>query len=131
MGELPPPTLTTTKVQCEGCSTRLGSWLIVVALMPVTGSAPLVLCAFKILFLFRFSHTLFLIGQHTLHNVHLLLTAVRVTDYYMCMGAPIFTRHRGRIRSASGINPSDRIRDGYVIYTISVPPQNRSPPDHQ
>ena len=45
--------------------------------------------SFKILFLVRFSHTLFSIGQHTLHNFHLLLTAIRVTDYNMMYGGPI------------------------------------------
>ena len=66
----------------------LGLWLFVVALMLITGSALHLLYVFKILFLVRFSHTLFLIGQHTLHNFHLLLTAVRVTDYSIMYGGP-------------------------------------------
>ena len=69
----------------------LGSWLIIVALMLVTGSAPMY-WSFKILFLVRFSHTLFLIGQHTVDNFHLLLTAVRVTNYNMMYGGPNLTR---------------------------------------
>ena len=51
-----------------------------------------VLMSFKILFLVRFSHTLFLLGQHTLHNFHLLLTAIRVTNYNMMYGGPNLTR---------------------------------------
>ena len=51
-----------------------------------------VLMSFKILFLVRFSHTLFLLGQHTLHNFHLLLTAIRVTNYNVMYGAPNLTR---------------------------------------
>ena len=48
--------------------------------------------SFKILFLVRFSHTSFLLGQHTLHNLHLLLTAIRVTDYNMMYVGPNLTR---------------------------------------
>ena len=58
----------------------------------ITGSAPLVLCIDVILFLVRFSHTLLLLGQHTLHNLHLLLTAIRVTDYNMMYVGPNLTR---------------------------------------
>ena len=47
---------------------------------------------FKILILVRFSHTWFLIGQHSLHNFHLLLTAIRVMDYNMMYGGPNLTR---------------------------------------
>ena len=45
--------------------------------------------SFKFLFHDRFSHALFLIGQHTLHK---LLTAIRVMDYNMMYGGPNLTR---------------------------------------
>ena len=38
-----PATLTTTKVQCEGCSTWLRCYNVV-AMTLITGSTPLVLC---------------------------------------------------------------------------------------
>ena len=62
-----PATLTTTKVQWRK-DVAFGSWLFVVALdlMLITGSALHLFWSFKILFLVRFSHTLFVIGQHTL-----------------------------------------------------------------
>ena len=48
--------------------------------------------SFKILFLVRFSYTLFLIGEHTLHNFHLMLTAIRVMDYDIMYGGPNLTK---------------------------------------
>ena len=88
MGE-PPATLTTTKVQCKECSTRF-----VVNCSSSDGdnwkcSTCSMYWSFKILLDLAI---LFLIGQHTLHNFHLLLTAVRVTDYNMMYGGPNLTR---------------------------------------
>ena len=87
----PPATLTATKVQCEGCSTR---FVVICSSSDADNwkCAPLVLCIGHLRFLVRFSHTLFLIGQYTPHNFHLLLTAVRVTDYNIMYGGPNLTR---------------------------------------
>ena len=85
----PPTTLTTTKVQCEGCSTR---FVVICSSSDADNwkCAPLVLCIghLRFCFLFLFNR----LGQHTLHNFHLLLTAVRVTNYNIMYGGPNLTR---------------------------------------
>ena len=88
----PPATLTTTKVQCEGCRT----WFMVICSSSDADNwkcALLVLCIGHLRFCFLLDLAIHcLIGQHTLHNFHLLLTAVRVTDYNIMYGGPNLTR---------------------------------------
>ena len=73
----------------------LGSWLIVIALMLITGSA-LCIGHLKLCFLLDLAIHCFIIGQHTLHNFHLLLTAIRVTDYNVMYGGPNLTREASK-----------------------------------
>ena len=93
-----PATLTTTKVQCEGFSTSFHFKCVGYCSNSDTDNwkcstcSVYVLMSFKILFLVICSRTLFLIGQHTLHNFNLQLTATRVTDYNMMYGGPNLTR---------------------------------------